>query len=221
MRSLDALVDTDDPGISRLAVFAEDSAHRVDVLPPGEGAADCLLALQVTTRSMLGTVAYRTGGLLVADGWLRVLGAGSPALPRRLDAWNGLGAERRHAGGLLVADDAGGGFFSWQADTRTVAYFAPDTLEWEDTRLGYEDWLREMLGPPLLVFYDGLRWDGWRFLASELTSSQAMFFYPPRFTEEGRDPIESYRGLVPVEESWEVQQDLARQLAEGRAARSG
>ena len=191
MRSLDALVDTDDPGISRLAAFAEESPHRVDVLPPGEGAADCLLALQVTTRSMLGTVAYRTGGLLVADGWLRVLGAGSPALPRRLDAWNGLGAERRHAGGLLVADDAGGGFFSWQADTRTVAY------------------------------YDGLRWDGWRFLASELTSSQAMFFYPPRFTEEGRDPIESYRGLVPVEESWDVQQDLARQLAEGRAARSG
>ncbi|MEC7520958.1 MAG: hypothetical protein VYE22_13875 [Myxococcota bacterium] len=37
-----------------------------------------------------------------------------------------------------------------------------------------------------------------------------------RFTEEGRDPIAPYRGLVPVEESWEVQQDLARQLVEKR-----
>ncbi|MEC7525123.1 MAG: DUF2625 family protein [Myxococcota bacterium] len=217
MRRLEELIDAGDPALPRLGALVEGSPHRVDVLLPGEGAADCLRALGITTRSMLGAIAYQTGGVMIADGWLRVLGGGSAQLPRRLDLWNGLGGERRHAGGLLVADDAGGGFFAWQDATRTVAYLAPDTLVWEDTGLGYENWLKAMLGPELLGFYEGLRWDGWRFLATELTTSQSMFFHPPRFTAEGSDPMKCYRGLIPVDECWDVQLDLARQLAEARA----
>ena len=83
-----------------------------------------------------------------------------------------------------------------------------------------------MVAPPSLclagdldTFYADLRWDGWRFLAPNLDASKSMFFYPPRFTAEGKDPMKSYRGTVPVEESWSVQQDLASQLAEARAAR--
>jgi hypothetical protein len=42
---------------------------------------EALEALQVTTGSYLGALAGECGGLLVDNGWLRVLAAGTPALP--------------------------------------------------------------------------------------------------------------------------------------------
>lgn len=97
---------------------------------------------------------------------------------------------------------------------------SPTTLVWEDTGLGYTDWLRTMLGPALLGYYGDIGWDGWRFLASKIDASKSMFFYPPRFTAEGKDPLKCFKGTVPVDESWDTQQDLAKQLTSARAAKA-
>jgi hypothetical protein len=47
-----------------------------------------LVGLQVTSQSPLGAIALETGGLLVDHGWIRVLGGGSPRLPRAIHEWN-------------------------------------------------------------------------------------------------------------------------------------
>ena len=52
-------------------VLSADLARRDEVLE----------ALQVTTGSYLGALAGECGALLVDNGWLRVLAAGTPALP--------------------------------------------------------------------------------------------------------------------------------------------
>jgi hypothetical protein len=187
------------------------SPLRVTVLPAPADTGHCLEALQVSTRSPLGALAFHTGGLLVDHGWLRVLGAGSAALPRALDRWNITADGPRCAEGLLVADDALGGFFAWFRSPRTVHSLAPDTLEWKDSTLGYTDWLDWALSGGIREFARDLRWPEWAREVEPLDGARALLVSPPLFTEQ--TPIaERARHAVPVEELWGLTQDLRRQL---------
>lgn len=184
----------------------------VKVLPASpEDGRRCLEALQVTTRSPMGAVAFHTGGLLVDHGWLRVLGAGSAALPRSLDLWNAVGGSARFDRGVLIADDVLGGFFAWFREPRTVHYLAPDTLEWEDSQLGYADWLAWALTERLRQFYEDLRWEGWSQEIATLRGESGLLIYPPLFSEAS--PVaERKRSPVPMEELWRLGLDFQRQL---------
>ncbi|MBX3250018.1 MAG: DUF2625 family protein [Myxococcales bacterium] len=167
--------------------------------------------LQVSTRSPLGAIALHTGGVVIDDGWLRVLGSGSAEVPRRVDEWNGLGGVRRCDLGLLVADDVVGGFFCWFESPRTIHYLAPDTLEWEDLKLGYTDWLRWCFGEGLADFYRELRWEGWQTEVRCLPGDRGMHISPPLFTE-GPTIVERSRRPVPVDELWSLALDVRAQL---------
>jgi Protein of unknown function DUF2625 len=171
-----------------------------------------LEALQVTTRSPLGAIAFHTGGVLIDRGWLRVLGAGCARLPRSIDGWNGLGGQRhRCPEGLLIADDALGGFFAWFDRPRTVHYFSPDTCAWEDLGLGYTDWLTAMLSEHLEGFYADLRWAGWEREVAALGGEQCLNIVPPLFLRGAPLRQRSRRALL-VEEQWRLGLDLGGQL---------
>lgn len=158
-------------------------------------------------------VAFHTGGLLIDHGWLRVLGSGSPRLPRALDFWNTTSdGKPRCEQGVLVADDVLGGFFAWFREPRTVHYLAPDTLRWEDSGLGYTDWLEWCLSDRLAQFYVDSRWGGWAEEVAPLEGSKGLLIYPPLFSE--KTPIEDRkRGPVPVDELWALTQRYAAELA--------
>jgi hypothetical protein len=178
--------------------------------PQGTGQR-ALEALQVTTRSPLGAVAFHTGGILVDHGWLRILGSGAPRLPRAIDLWNGVAGSPRFAQGLLIADDALGGFFAWFTEPRTVHYLSPDTFEWEDLELGYSDWLSWCFTDRLAKFYDGFRWDGWVPEVEALDGGDALHVWPPLVA---KGPVLAHRSrrAVPVEELWHLTLDLQGQL---------
>lgn len=188
------------------------SPHLVEVLPCAAGDGQRTLeALQVSTRSPLAAIGYHTGGLLLDGGWLRILGAGSVRLSRSLEGWNRLSATRRYVHGLLVADDALGGFFAWFQEPRTIHYFAPDTLEWEDLGLGYTNWLAAMLSQQFDEFYAGLRWPGWEEEVARLDPDQGLHVYPP-LAMQAEGPRD--RKAVPMEELWGYHMDLAEQLTD-------
>ncbi len=167
--------------------------------------------LQVSTRSPLGAIALHTGGVVIDDGWLRVLGSGSSQVPRSLDEWNGLNGVRRCDAGLLVADDALGGFFCWFESPRTIHYLAPDTLEWEDLEIGYTDWLEWCFSDRLASFYGELRWDGWQAEVRSVSGDRGLHVWPPLFSK-GPVIAERSRKPVPVEELWSFALDFAEQL---------
>ncbi len=106
MRTLNELLDSEDPAFPLIRQWASEADIPVELLPPSAGRDDVLLSLQVTTRSPLGAIAYETGGILVDDGWLRILGSSHDKLGRNIATWN----EGKAEGFLLVADDVLGGF---------------------------------------------------------------------------------------------------------------
>ena len=85
MRTFVELLDTREPGWPIVEQMLSRATNQVAVLPTElESGARTLLAIQVTTRSPMGAIAHQTGGLVVEHGWIRILGAGHPRLPRDL-----------------------------------------------------------------------------------------------------------------------------------------
>ncbi|PMQ10372.1 hypothetical protein PseAD21_17160 [Pseudomonas sp. AD21] len=215
MKSLDDLIDSHDPALPLVEKMLAETTRNYELLPPSTDNSRVLCALQVTTRSTLGAIAYETGGLLIDHGWLRVLGSGHAQLPRNLSDWN----DGRAAGYLLVADDAAGGFFSINGgglgdDVGEMYYWAPDSLQWEQLGIGYTDFLCWALSDRLTAFYEGLRWDGWREDLSGLGADQCFSFYPFLWAREGS--IEgSRRTMVDVIEQFDMNVELANKLDYG------
>jgi hypothetical protein len=215
MKSLAELVNADDPAIALIREWVAAAPVECEVLPPSAEREATLLGVQVTTHSILGALAYDTGGVLLDHGWLRFLGSGHPRLPRRLDRWN----EGRASGFFLVADDAAGGFFALNGgalgpDTGSMYYWGPDALEWESLEVGLTDLMHAFLTDQLAKFYSELRWREWQADVTHLSGDSCYAFYPFLWTEEGS--LEgSTRATVPVQEAFDLKVDIARQLGGG------
>lgn len=170
-----------------------------------------LYNLQVTTRSTLGAIAYKTGGILIDYGWLKILGAGNEKIFGDLLYWNCMkspyiiGTIRNS---MIVAYDIIGGFFSinggaFEGEIGNIFYLAPDTLEWEDMTMGYTDFIRWILDDNLKTFYEGLRWDDWTKDITKIPCDKGLSFYPPLWSEQGSISLSSRR-IVPIREQWEL-----------------
>jgi hypothetical protein len=78
MRSVDELVNKTDPGWTLVKDWIKSAKNKVEILPVDQAKAkDALYKTQVTTRSPMGAVIFMTGGILIDDGWIRILGSGS------------------------------------------------------------------------------------------------------------------------------------------------
>jgi hypothetical protein len=215
MREIEELIDKQSPAIELLRQRVCEAEVSCELLPPGAERETVLLAVQVTTHSTLGALAYDTGGLLIDDGWLRLLGSGHPRLTRTLSGWN---AGRAH-GYYLIGDDAAGGFFAINGgalgpELRSVYYWAPDNLEWECLNIGFTDFVDAFLTSRIAKFYEGLRWSTWRDDIRNLPGDRCFAFYPFLWTKEG-SPEDSNRVTVPVSEAFDTKVDIVRQLNNG------
>jgi len=210
-RPLEALVNREESAWPQVQEWIKDAKTRVEILQPSESAADALVSLQVTTRSPMGAVILHTGGILIDDGWVRVLGSGHPRLPRSLPAWNfacGMAAAATPPPCLLVADDVLGGFFALNGGKfapggHNVWYFAPDTLEWEDLGRGYSEFLVWSFSGALAKFYAPFRWPDWQAEVSALPGDMGLMVYPFLSTE-GPEIAGRTRGAVPISELFSI-----------------
>ncbi|GGK61746.1 DUF2625 domain-containing protein [Rufibacter glacialis] len=211
-RPVEELIDKQQPGWVLVTKWIKAAKNKVEVLPKTPAQAKAALAsAQVTTRSPMGAVVYETGGILVDDGWIRILGSGSPRLPRRLMQWNkgkSYLQEGQQPSFLLIADDALGGFYALNAGglgqegIGKVFYFSPDNLQWEASGLGYSEFLQFCFSGNLEAYYEGLRWKGWREEVKKLKGDQAMHFFPYLWTKEGKDINKVSRKPIALDELW-------------------
>jgi hypothetical protein len=222
MRSIDQLINKEDPAWHFVKQWIDSAKNKVEILPVNSAnARDALYRLQVTTRSPMGAIVYMTGGILVDDGWIRILGSGSSRLNRSLPDWNkgkGIIEFGQGASYLLIADDAVGGFFILNGgelgnDLGKVYYFAPDNLEFEPLNLTYSDFLTFCFNSNIDEFYNGYRWKNWRQEVSTLEGEKVYNFFPPLWTREGKNIEKSSKKAVPVEEQFWLNLDLIKQLS--------
>lgn len=221
MRNIEDLINKEEPGWDLVQEWIDSAKNKVEILSCDTGKAkDALYKTQVTTRSPMGAIIYSTGGLLIDDGWIRILGGGHQRLNRTLPDWNkgkSLNEFGEAPAFLLIADDAIGGFFAINGgqfgnDMGKVYYLSPDNLEWEGLDLSYSDFLEFCFNGNLDDFYKDLRWENWRDEVAKLDGNMAYNCYPLLWTKEGKDINKVSRKAVPVQEQYEVNLSFREQL---------
>lgn len=223
MRTVEELT-VDDPAWPDLEAELP-AAPAVTVLPIApEAGRESLHRLQVTTRSRMGALALNTGGLLVDDGWLRVLGGGDErGLPSLAEA-NGLPGDEKPPAAMLVGYDVLGGRFEINGPDPAAAdrpgrpgevcYFGPDALTWQPLGAGHSDWLSWIAEGGTAEFYEPLRWPGWREEVRALPLTHGITVYPFLWSQEAqRDLAATTRAPAPMEQLFALQNDFAAQFA--------
>lgn len=221
MRKVEELINEADPGWPVVQEWIATAVNKVEILVVDpEKATDALYKTQVSTRSPMGAMIYMTGGILIDDGWIRILGSGSPKLNRALPDWNKGKAFDNFGDApefLIVADDILGGSFVLNGgglgeDVGKIYYFAPDTLSYEALDLSYSEFLAFCFDNDLDSFYRGFRWKNWRTEVSNASGDQAFSFVPFLWTAEGKDIEKNSRKLIPVEELYQLNLSFREQL---------
>lgn len=115
----------------------------------------CLDKARLPRGSLLSTLLRRSDGMLLDDGWFRVLGTSPKACGRSLDEWNKADGWRRAwgpgaAGMLCFADDPVGNQFAinlgeerrgnWQVHLGWI-----DTMKWTNLDLTFGQWLEAVI----------------------------------------------------------------------------
>ena len=221
LRTVDELINRSDPGWPLVKQWIDSAQNKVEILLCDTAKAkEALYRTQVTTRSPMGAIIYATGGLLIDDGWIRIIGSGNIKLNRTVPDWN-KGKSFREYGEqpkfLLIADDAIGGYFAinggeFGSDRGKIYYLSPDNLEWESLDLTYSDFLDFCFNGNLDDFYSNLRWTNWRDEVSKLDGNKAYNFFPPLWSKEGKDVNKSSRKPIPVEEQYQFSLATRKQL---------
>ena len=221
LRTVDELINRSDPGWPLVKQWIDSAKNKVEILLCDTAKAkEALYRTQVTTRSPMGAIIYATGGLLIDDGWIRIIGSGNKKLNRTVPDWN-KGKSFKEYGEqpkfLLIADDAIGGYFAinggeFGSDMGKIYYLSPDNLEWESLDLTYSDFLDFCFNGNLDDFYSKLRWTNWRDEVSKLDGNKAYNFFPPLWSKEGKDVNKSSRKPIPVDEQYQFCLDTRKQL---------
>jgi hypothetical protein len=196
------------------------SPRSVEVLPPDpEHQSDCLLTLQVTTRSVLGALAWHTSGLLLDHRWLRLLGgvsvSGLPDLATANEMQPGASAPPPY---IAIAHDVLGGLFAVNGhglpcEPGEVAYFAPDTLQWQGLGIGNSAFVGWAITGHTEKFYEPVRWPGWEHESQHVPLDSGLSVYPPLFTAEAQQNLgATSRRIVPWTELLNLHADLGGQL---------
>lgn len=222
MRTVDQLINRKQPGWPVIMKWIDSANNKVEVLPVDTlKAKDALYKTQVTTRSVMGAIVFSTGGILVDNGWIRILGSGSPKMKRSLPDWN-KGKAFKEFGDrpefFLVADDAAGGYFainygSFGKDLENIYYLSPDDLKWEPMDMTYESFIWFCFTGDIDKFYEGIRWKSWQKDIQSLSADAVFHFNPPLWSKEGKDVKNRVKQPIPAEEQFSYNLSLRKQMS--------
>lgn len=220
VRTVGQLREVEQQAWPAVLAAVEQALVSVAVLPAdARRGEEALHRLQVSTGSTLGALAVHCGGLLVDNGWLRILGSGSGELPDLASA-NSLppAAQGSPPPHLVVAYDVLGGVFAVDGGGLGVApgevcYCGPDTLVWDTMGVGHSAFVHGALSGALGDFFSTLRWPHWEHEVAALQPWQGLSLYPPPFTAQGQDLAAASRRAVPLQELVGFYEDAATQLA--------
>lgn len=220
MKPIEELIDKAEPGWDLVKYMIDHAKNKVEILPVDSlKAKEAVYKLQANTHSSMGAVTYMTGGILVDDGWIRILGSGSEKLGRTLPDWN-IGKTFKKFGEkpgyLLIADDAFGGFFMLNGgalgkDVGKVYYFSPFYYDFDPMNVSYTQFLNFCFNGNLDVFYQNKRWKGWREDITKLNNNQVFSFESDLSTEDSGNFNKLTKKIISVEEQYQGNMEVKKE----------
>lgn len=225
MRKIKELIYKEEDAWPMIQEWVNEAKNQVEVLKNNRVDGEkTLLQLQVTNKSTMGAIALECGGLLIDKGWLKILGSGNEKISGNLLSWNNLDGKKIKfslGAAMIIAYDIVGRFYAINAggfggSVKSIFYFAPDALEWEDTEMGYTDFIYWALSGNLDHYYKAFRWKGWESDIKKLSGDQGISIFPYLWTKEGKDIEKCSRRAVPVKDLWGIYNEFARQISDIR-----
>ncbi len=227
MKPLNVLIDEQGSGWFKITTMVSHAKNKVEILEKDSAHANAALyQSQLSTNTMLGSLIYNSGGILVDEGWIRILGSGCKRLDRSVPEWNKgkLSAERNDQPFyLLVADDVLGGLFAIKSEhideletTGRVFYYGPNSLTWQSTGLSYSAFISFCFNGNLKEFYDGFRWKTWQEDLKNISCNQVVSCYPMLWTREGLQ-IKANRKLLAIQTQWNMYQGKQKSTPKQKA----
>ena len=165
-------------------------------------------------------MALNCGGVVLHNGWLRLLGGGHGEL-LDLAAANEMDVPTEASVSpaiLTVGYDVLGGQFAIDGGGLEIApgqvcYFGPDTLSWAGLGLGYGAFLAWNSTDQLGEAYRDLRWPAWESELNGIGLDKGLSFYPPLFSKEAANKAACTRRVVPMAELIGYHRDMEVQLS--------
>jgi hypothetical protein len=215
MLKLEALINHQEPALPLLREWSKDpSGNGGTLLPRSEIiSADTLQRLQVTTRSMLGTVVYETGGVSIANGLIRLLGSGEGRSLQKTHEKMGLPLDGSYPDVLMVADDILGGLFALNGGRfgpdgpGQVFWLAADDIVWIPLNVGYADFVSWCLTGDLKRLYEPFSQLKPYGMQPRPSFDAVYSFYPFLWTKEAKSTQPDIR-VIDAEDSLRLRLDL-------------
>lgn len=203
MKTIDELIDKNDPAVNLLHDWQKQSDRKIEILSPSDERDSILLSLQMTTHSLLGSIAYDTGGVIIDDGLIRILGSGHENFNRNLSSWN----RGKSNGFYLIADDVIGGFFAINGgalgdDLGNIYYFAPDSLDWEGFDVTYSEFINWAFLGNITGFYDWILSENDKNAIADLKYDECFSYFPMLCLSDNGQKRDKM--AVPIEEIWSM-----------------
>lgn len=200
------LIDSVNSAWPTILSLSQNATNKVTILPAiAPDAKKAISELQQSTRLPLGAVVYHTGGIIIDDGWIRVLGSGHPLLKRSLPQWN----KNKSIGKkfTLIADDVIGGYYMLNngelgTDTGKVYYLSPKSLSRQPLSMDYSQFLQFCFSGDLNKFYTGLRWKTWREDVKAVDMGTVYIFLPFLWANNSQNIDKAIRRTISVEEKY-------------------
>jgi hypothetical protein len=190
--------------------------NKVEVLPKEDLRTDsALYEAQIQESTPLGAMIYHCGGILIDEGWIRLLGSGCKKLDRSLPQWNkgkSFTDYGDQAAYLLVADDVLGGLFAInkggidKANLDMVYYYGPTSLMWLPIGLDYPQLLSFCFSGDIKNFYEEFYWTGWETDVKKLNGNEVISCYPLLWTRNGHELMQCNRKVVSIQKQWSLYQ---------------
>lgn len=171
--------------------------------------------LNINETSFLGQIVLNTAGIVV-DKYIRIYGNGDDKCSRNIYTYNQELKKQFGDGFLFVGDDVFGGLFAinrggYYSKINHILYFAPDTLEWEDIGITYQEFIIYLASKNVNEFYHPYKWLEFSSYIDEIKYKEGILIYPFLWSKECN--IEKAdKKIVPFDELVRLNLDYKKKL---------
>lgn len=173
-------------------------ANRVKIIPADDACAAINAEYYQADGSTNFGLLITTSGGVVVNGVVRLLGSNRAPEYRDITLWN---VKFGSAGAVILGDDIFGGVFAvntgaFSDKLGNIFYFAPDTLEWEDTELqlsGLFAWLKD---GDMTGFYGQFSAEEYeKFRSMNVKFNEVLHILPPQWSAEFKTEPHDVRAI--------------------------